>query len=186
MNETDELVYSRFLTEGNEQDLKILLLRHRESLTLFLNGYVHNMDDAEEIMLDSFAIIASGTTKYTAKGNGSFKTWLFSIGKNRAKMFLRKRKIAYVPIEDDIKDSGNTPEVDMLKEENKQQLYRALESLHPNYRHVLYLQYFEGMKPEEISLVMNKSVKQIYNLAERGKESLKEKLERMGFEYERY
>ena len=71
MNETDELVYSRFLTEGNEQDLKILLLRHRESLTLFLNGYVHNMDDAEEIMLDSFAIIASGTTKYTAKGNGS-------------------------------------------------------------------------------------------------------------------
>ena len=50
MNETDELVYSRFLTEGNEQDLKILLLRHRESLTLFLNGYVHNMNDAEELM----------------------------------------------------------------------------------------------------------------------------------------
>lgn len=183
MNETDELVYSRFLSERNEEDLKILLLRYRESMTLFLNGYVHNMDDAEEIMLDSFAIIASGTTKYTAMGNGSFKTWLFSIGKNQAKMFLRKKKVIFIPLDENIPNSGNEPESDFLKEERSRQLYTALEHLPPEYRQVLYLLYFEGMKAEEISLVMNKRTKQIYNLAERGKKRLKEVLGRMGFEY---
>lgn len=183
MNETDELVYSRFLTERNEQDLKILLLRHRESLTLFLNGYVHNMNDAEEIMLDSFAIIASGTAKYTALGNGSFKTWLFSIGKNQAKMFLRKKKVMFVPLDENIPNTGSEPEPDLIKEEQFRQLYKALEYLSSDYRQVLYLLYFEGMKAEEISHVMNKRIKQIYNLAERGKKSLKEVLERMGFEY---
>ncbi|MBR6503564.1 MAG: S-layer homology domain-containing protein [Firmicutes bacterium] len=39
MRETDEILYSRFLREGQEGDLRILLERHREGLTLFLYGY---------------------------------------------------------------------------------------------------------------------------------------------------
>ena len=50
MNETDETIYSRFLAERNEDDFRILLERHKESLMLFLNGYVHNLDDAEELI----------------------------------------------------------------------------------------------------------------------------------------
>ena len=39
MQETDETLYGRFMAEKNENDLRILLERHRESLILFLNGY---------------------------------------------------------------------------------------------------------------------------------------------------
>ena len=36
MIESDELIYSRFLAEGNEEDFRVLLERHKESLMLFL------------------------------------------------------------------------------------------------------------------------------------------------------
>lgn len=55
MQESDETLYGRFMAEKNENDLRILLERHRESLILFLNGYVRNLKDAEELMLDAYA-----------------------------------------------------------------------------------------------------------------------------------
>ena len=89
MNETDETLYARYLREGDNEDLRILLERHRERLTLFLYGYVRNMEDAEELMLDAFAAAASGTTRFS--GRSSFKTWLFSIGRHLALRRLRRR-----------------------------------------------------------------------------------------------
>ena len=81
MFETDEVIYSRYLAEHDEKDFRILLERYREGLTLFLMGYVHNMEDAEELMLDTYAEVAAGAH---FSGKSSFKTWLFSIGKNLA------------------------------------------------------------------------------------------------------
>ena len=60
MIETDEILYSRFLAERSEDAFRILLERHRESLMLFLLSYVHNMEDAEELMLDAYAEAAAG------------------------------------------------------------------------------------------------------------------------------
>ena len=56
MHETDEILYRRFLREEQEEDLRILLERHREGLTLFLFGFVRNMEDAEELMLDALLL----------------------------------------------------------------------------------------------------------------------------------
>ena len=50
MIESDELIYRRYLAERNEEDFRILLERHKESLMLFLCSFVHNMEDAEELM----------------------------------------------------------------------------------------------------------------------------------------
>ena len=85
MIETDEVLYSRFLTERNEDAFRILLDRHRESLILFLNGYVHHLEDAEDLMLDAYARAAAGTTAFLAgvpSRHGfslSGKRWLWRI-----------------------------------------------------------------------------------------------------------
>ena len=175
--EKDEILYSRYLSEGNEADLRILLERYNESLTLFLFGIVHNMEDAEELMLDAFAAAAAGRSAFA--GRSSFKTWLFSIGHKLALMHLRKNRIRTVPLEEahgaDLQ-SPEPAEFRILEEERHYRLYQALDSLHPEYRQVLYLLYFEEMKAEEICRVMKKNRKQIYNLADRGRRALKEKL----------
>ena len=182
MNETDEVLYNRYLATRDESVFVILLDRHKETLLLFLNGFVHNFDDAEELMVDTFAEVAAGPTLFS--GRSSFKTWLFSVGKNLALMRLRKLRrmpMADEAVSEEVPDAADTPEMQLLKEERQRQLYTALQQLHEDYRQILMLLYFEDMSHEEAARVMGKSKRQVYHLAERGRAALKEKLERMGF-----
>lgn len=175
---SDEDVYKRFLEQHNNEDFRILLERHREGLLLFLMSIVHNMDDAEELMLDTFAEAASATS---FSGKSSFKTWLYSVGKHQAFMMLRKnRRIVSFSEEYVDEPSEDTPELAILNKERNQILFTALQRVNDEYRQVLTLLYFEEMSPDEIEKVMGKSRKQIYNLTERGKKALKTELERMG------
>ncbi|MBQ3405438.1 MAG: sigma-70 family RNA polymerase sigma factor, partial [Oscillospiraceae bacterium] len=75
------------------------------------------------------------------------------------------------------------PEMDLLREERNKNLYLALSRINDDYRQVLHLIYFEDMNHEEVARVMGKSLRQTYNLAHRGRQALREALERMGFEY---
>lgn len=182
--ETDEILYRRYLAEHNEDDFRILLERHRESLMLFIMGYVHNQEDAEELMLDAYAEAAAGSGYL---GKSSFKTWLFSIGKNLALMKTRKRHFLFSTLDETIEDdAAEPPDMEILKEERNRQLFLALNQLNKDYRQILILLYFEEMSPEEAGRVMGKNRKQVYNLAERGKKALKSELERMGFDDAHY
>ena len=182
MIETDELIYRPFLAEHQEDDFRVLLERHREGMVLFLYGYVHSMEDAEDLMLDAFAEAAAGAH---FSGKSTFRTWLFAIGKKLALRHLRRRRFT----SGSLALSGETvqpPELDILREERSRQLYQALSRLKEEYRQVLILLYFEEMSHDEAALVMGKTRKQIYNLAERGRKALKDQLERMGFDHAEY
>ena len=170
--ESDETIYYRFLREGLNEDMKELMCRHRESLTLFLYGIVHNMDDAEELMIDAFAEAGMGHSIF--RGKCSFKTWLFAIGRNLALKHIRKNKYNSL-FENDVNGnaSDDTPEQELLRRERDRILYYAMENLNPDYRQILYLIYFEDMSIEEAGKVMKKNRKQVYNLIHRGREALK-------------
>ena len=179
MAETDEEIYRRYLAQGSENDLRALLLRHREGLTLFSAGIVGNLDDAEEVMLDAFAVVASGTSRFD--GRSSFRTWLFGIARKLAASYLRKRRFFPEPIPDQADESLPSSDFGILREERNRTLYEALGRLAPEYRQVLFLTFFEEMDTEEVARIMRKTPKQVYNLTYRGKQALKEALERTGF-----
>ena len=181
MAETDEDIYRRYLAQGSENDLRALLLRHREGLTLFAAGIVGNLDDGEEVMLDAFAVVASGTSRFD--GRSSFRTWLFAIARKLAASRLRRRRFRLEPLENRADESIPGPDFEMLQTEQNSQLYQALDRISPDYRQVLFLLFFEEMSTEEAARVMGKSPRQVYNLAYRGKQALREALERMGFTY---
>ena len=179
--ENDEQLYSRFLAEHDESALKTLLERHRDGLTLFLFGYVCNMEDAEDLMMDTFARIITRSS-WSMEGS-SFKTWLFAIGRRLALMHLRKRKPETAVFTEEPADESAVPDLDLLREEQKRELYKAMEQLKPEYRQVLTLIYFEEMSHEEAARVMKKTKKQIYHLVDRGKERLKVLLQGSGYEH---
>ena len=68
------------------------------------------------------------------------------------------------------------PESHLIKDERNKKVYDSLKKLNADYATALYLTYYEDMKVEEISRVMHKTVKQVYNLLSRGKASLRELL----------
>ena len=177
----DEALYAEFLATGDNGAFRKLLERYREPLALFIFSIVRSMDDAEDIMLDAFAVAASGTVKF--KGKSSFKTWLFAIGRNLALKHLRKNRLVMLPIDDEVSEKASDaplPDEELLKTERDRKLYEALDKLNPEYCQALTLHFFEGMDAEQIAVVMDKNKKQVYNLIERGKEQLKTKLAALG------
>ncbi|MCR5617846.1 MAG: RNA polymerase sigma factor [Clostridiales bacterium] len=183
MGDIDGQLYRRFLTDNDQDALGSLYEEYKDSLMLFIYGMIRDMDEAEELMMDTFAVLASGTAKYREKNNSSFKTWLFAIAKNKACQFLRRQRRFLSSEESDVEEIADTnrlPEDEMLENEKNKILYHALEKINPSYRQVLYLMYFEDLKHDQIGRIMSKTTKQTYNLAARGKVALRAELERMG------
>ena len=175
--------YRRYL-DGDDSGIVDIIRDYKDGLILYINGIMGNILLAEEIMEETFFKLV--TKKPNFSGRSSFKTWLYSMGRNAAIDFLRKNS-RLSPIEPDsvgvITDEHDI-ESEYLREEQKITLHKAMEKLLPDYRQVLYLSYFEGFSNGEISTIMGKNKRQIENLLYRAKNALKAELEKEGFVYE--
>lgn len=182
---TDEQAYAQYL-QGEEDALRVLMERYRTPLTLFLFGYVHNLEDAEDLVQEAFAVAAGGESRFL--GRSSFKTWLYGIGRNLALRHLRNLRMrsGVFRMFDDQDLVKDQPESLALIAERNQVLYQAIESLPRNYRETLYLLEIEGMNVEEAASIMGKTKKQLYNLAYRSRQALKAELGRMGIQDTQY
>ncbi len=173
------ILYSKFLN-GEETALAKLVEMYGDKLMLFINSIVGNLSISEELMEDVFMELI--VKKHHFKGNSSFKTYLFQIGRNKAlNEIKRNKKIAYL-VDTELEDTKRVEE-EIIKTEEQKHLHEALAKLSKDYKTVLYLIYFEDMSYEEIEKVMKKNNKQVKNLAYRARLGLKEILQQEGFEY---
>ena len=176
--------YRRFRDTGDENGLAEIIRDYRDGLIFYLNSIVGNIHTAEELAIDTFVLL--GTKKPKDKGKGSFKTWLYTIGRNLALNYLKKNPGSGEISVDDCPEltDGENLEMSYIKEERKIILHRALERLNPEYRQVLWLIYFEDFSNREAALVMKKSVHSVETLVYRARKSLKSQLETEDFVYE--
>lgn len=179
-------IYLRYITEYDDKDLEALLLAYRDGLYLFLLSYVKNEEDAEELMMDTFAKLAVDKPGFEIRKDGSFKSWLYAVARNNALMHIRRHKMEAVPLDEEMVSDADTPESTLLKDEQNRMLYKALSALMPDYRRALMLLYIEGLTHEEIARAMGIKLRQLYNLIDRGKKAFKKTLERMGIDDARY
>jgi len=180
MSETDEALYRRYRAEDNDADLEALLSRHRDGLLLFLFSFVRSAEDAEELLMDTFARLVVDKPAFDSRHPGSFKSWLYAIGRNNALMHIRHRKMETVSFEEGIPSEADIPDVELLRKERNRKLYQAMAAIKPEYRRALTLLYLEEWSHEEIAEAMGLKLKQVYNLMDRGKKSLRKTLEGMG------
>ena len=52
----DEDLYRQYLS-GDETGLDSLMQRYGNSLTLYINGYLHDLHEAEDLMIEVFAYV---------------------------------------------------------------------------------------------------------------------------------
>ena len=177
--------YRRFRDGGDENGLVEIIREYKDGLIFYLNSIVGNIHTAEELAEDTFVLL--GTKKPREKGIGSFKTWLYTIGRNIAIDSLRhKRRENELTDAEYVNTAADEASLEdsYIGEERKITVHRALNSLKPEYRQVLWLMYFEDLSAKEAACVMKKSVHSIETLAYRARKSLKLILETEGFIYE--
>ena len=179
--------YRRFRDGGDENGLIEIIKEYRDGLILYLCSYVESLTIAEELAEDVFVLL--GTKKPKDKGKGSFKTWLYTIGRNRALNYLKHiRRHPSVSLEEcaETADERSTLEKSFLAEERKIFLHQSMRKLKPEYQQILWLIYFENLSNKQAAAIMKKSVHNIETLVYRARKSLKSQLEMEGFTDEEY
>ena len=176
--------YRRFRETGDVSGLVEIIKEYRDGLIFYLNSIVDDLNAAEELAEDTFVLL--GTKKPRDKGLGSFKTWLYTIGRNLALNYLKKKsKLREVSFDDCIQiKSTEDIEQSYLREERKITLHRAMKKLKPEYRQVLWLVYFEDFSLKEVAAVMKISTHNAETLVYRARKTLKSQLETEEFIYE--
>jgi RNA polymerase sigma factor (sigma-70 family) len=144
-----------------------LMELYRDAIYFMILRMVHNKTDAEDLTIETFGKAFAGLYKY--EPDFAFSTWLFRIASNNAIDFLRKKRVATVPLEITIGNhqsigseynynlmsDNDSPEDTFIKEQNANLLRKAVSSLKPKYRLLIELRYFKEYSCSEISEELN-------------------------------
>ena len=172
--------YRRFREEGDAEALAQIIRAYRDGLVFYLNSLVGDFGAAEELAEDAFVLLA--VKKPRDKGTGSFKTWLYTIGRNLAINHLRKTARRAKAAENEATAAEEEPpETAYLRQERKLAVHRAMGKLKREYRQILWLLYFEEFTCREAAAVMKRSVHSAETLAYRARRALKTQLEQEGY-----
>ena len=154
----DQQLIQRFL-EGEASAFTVLVNKYRKPVYQIAYRMTRNHQEADDLTQDTFVKAYQGLTKF--RGDASFKTWLYRIATNlsiNAKKSGRLRK-----------DSGEAPDEtsqieehhfvdDMMAQERKKKLYRAIETLPPRQRQALVLKSLQDMTCQEVAEIMRCSI----------------------------
>ena len=176
--------YRRFL-QGDESGFVEIVRDYKDGLILYLNGFTNDIHIAEDLAEDTF--VKLGVKKPNDKGGSSFKTWLYTMGRNLAVDYIRKqKKTVNISIDSlgEVSYEEDLLEISYLQKEQKINLHKAIKGLKPEYASVIYLTYFEGFSNKETAKIMKKSLHNIETLLFRARKSLKTNLNKEDFGYE--
>ncbi len=170
------IIYNDYLS-GDPKALEKLMEIYGDKLTLYINGYVKNLHDSEDLLIEVFAYIVDKRPKI----KNSFESYIYKAARNHALMFLRKAK-RHILLTDEEMDFciENTFEDDVWLVERNKRLHDCLDSLPSAQKEALYLVYIEGMSYKDTAVVLHKTVKQVDKLLQLGKKKIKPLLEKEG------
>jgi len=187
----DEKNYRAFL-DGDIRGFENLVITYKDNLIYFINRYVSDLDLAEDFAQDAFVEVFVHKERYHFKTG--FKTYLFTIGRNKAIDYIRRNK-HYVIVEQILEtmeecyqpqsDSNTSMEDRIIKEEEKKLLYQMIKRLKIEYQEVLYLIDIESISYHDAGKIMNKSNAQIKILIFRARKALAKLLVQEGYRVEK-
>lgn len=173
----DEEYYRNYLN-GDEKGLDELMKRYETSLILYIAGYLHDIHEAEDLMIEVFTYLF---TKKPSIQDGKLKAYIYKTARHMALRHKHKWKSCFSLdiLEEEPKSKMLVEEIITTAEKHRI-LHLCMGQLNPVYQEALYLIYFEDMSYREAGAVMRKSIKQITNIVYRGKQTLKKLLEKEG------
>jgi len=144
-----------------------------------------NEDKAECVLQETFLKVLQALPKFEEKSQLS--TWIYRIATNQALMRLRSRKRKFVPIEESPDDDGKDytvfvrsldadPLDNVLNQELKQKMDRAIEQLPDNYKTVFVMKDIEGLQLKDIAEILNLSLPAVKSNLHRARITLRNKL----------
>lgn len=142
----------------------LLIDRYGNAILRLAYSYLHNMEDAEDILQDT--LLQYIKTKPQLESPDHEKAWLLRVAAN-----LSKNKIQY----NKIRETDELAEELVGKEEEDLVfVWDAVKKLPEKYREVVHLFYQEGFSTKEISGILDRKESTVRSDLLRGREQLKQ------------
>lgn len=167
----DKKLYNDYL-KGNTEAFETLYLKYKDKIKYFIYNIVKDYEKAEDITQEVFIYIF----KNKVREDSSFKYYLFLVAKSKSLTYLSTEKRREGIVDKYLSNDDERIEKDVLeiitKQEEKEELLKAINSLSEKYRNALYLNKIEGFSYEETAKILNTSIANVKNLIHRGKKEL--------------
>jgi RNA polymerase sigma-70 factor (ECF subfamily) len=147
--------------QNDEQAYARLMQRYKRPVYHMILKMVRNVDDAEDLTIESFAKAFKSLHKF--KKDFTFSTWLFRIATNNTIDFIRRKKLntlsissAYTDSEGEavsieVEDEDLNPQERAIKMQKEELMQIFVDKLPPKYQKLVRLRYFEELSYEEIA-----------------------------------
>jgi RNA polymerase sigma factor (sigma-70 family) len=182
---SDEQLIADYL-EGEEKALGALVDRYLGDVYTFAVKLTRDTQAAEDITQESFTKAWKNMRKFVP-GN-SFRGWLFSIVRNTAIDFLRKKKeVAFSTFEttpegenvfvESLADTGPLQDELLARAEDARYIETLLAQINPEYREVLALRHASDMTFGEIGKSLKRPLHTVKSQYRRGLAAVRRLLE---------
>ncbi|MCU0419700.1 MAG: sigma-70 family RNA polymerase sigma factor [Cyclobacteriaceae bacterium] len=146
---------------GDDKAYAKLLQRYKRPVYHMILRMVRNVDDAEDLTIESFAKAFRSLHRF--KKDFTFSTWLFRIATNNTIDFIRKKKLNTLSIENtytdddgqsvslDVEDVNPNPQEETIKAQKEELIQVFVNMLPGKYQKLVRLRYFHELSYEEIA-----------------------------------
>ena len=93
----DERLYQQYLA-GEETAAEELVARYGDTLTLYIHGFLGDLHEAEDLMIEAFALMFAKPRPVSEPG--SFRGYLFRIGRNLAGRHRQKHRLRLLSLDE--------------------------------------------------------------------------------------
>ena len=180
---TDEELVAAIL-EGEAALYTDLVERYRGRLINYLNRFLGNAEESEELSQEVFLRVYRALDRYNPKYR--FSTWLFRVARNAAIDLIRKRRLKLVPMqrfgtdgqaqEREFESEERDPYRTLRNLERRHAIGAAIDGLREEYRELIQLRHFAEMTYEEIAEFKGMPLGTVKNKLFRGRRMLKARL----------
>jgi len=182
-DKSDEEIIALYKS-GERDAFRYLIEKYTASIYNF-TARLAGRENAPDLVQEIFIKVWRKIDRFDAEKAG-FKTWLFTIARNTAFDFLRRKKIpTFTETFDEQEEESfveTIPDENLLPDEALQKLQEAealnklLEKLPVNYKTILVLHYQADLTFEEIGKILNKPLNTVKSYHHRAITELKKKM----------
>lgn len=182
MDCNDNNLIENFLA-GDDSAFSDLVKKYLKPVYNFLYHFVSDHEALDDITQETFIKAWKHIEKFDRSRN--FKVWVFSIAKNTAFDYLKKKKT--IPFSNFTDEEGNNkldnvgddsilPHEILIRADSAKILEEKLKEIPDIYRIILIMHYKEDFSLQEIAKILGKSYNTIKSQHQRGLKILKDKI----------
>jgi RNA polymerase sigma factor (sigma-70 family) len=176
----DELAAIGEVLRGNKDAFRLIVDRYKGLIVRLSLSFLGNREEAEEAAQEIFLRAFRSLHRFSL--DKKLLPWLYSIAVNHLRSAygrMKRRDERTTSVEVELAAGGESdPQRLVMEDFERSALRQAVDSLPPTLREVIVLYYYEEMRVEAISSVLNIGVENVKSRLFRGRQKLRETLQK--------